>query len=494
MGSFLHLLPIVGATVSIFSLALLVPLAFSIATMDGARDAFVLALVLSTTVGAACWFGGRRFRREMQPRDGFLLVALVWTVLPAFAMLPLLLSMPDLSVTDAYFEAMSGLTATGATALVGLDELPTSINVWRCFMQWIGGMGIVVLAVALLSSLGIGGYVLMEQEAAGPTHEKLVARTASTAKSLWGAYAALTAVNLLLLWGGGFTFFESTCHAFTTMSSGGFSTFDSSMQQTGRVTGFIQWVTIVFMVLAGMNFSLHYSAFRWRWGYWARNSEMKVYLLIQFIAIVLVTVALMWSGTPEAQKYPDRYDGLEDNVRQAAFNVVSVCTTTGFASANYDEWPAFTWLILFVLRLFGGSAGSTAGGLKTIRVMVLMRYAWRELARVIHPNKVITIKVDGKPVDREVMSGILAFLTLYLLTYAVGVLLLAGLGESPSVAVSGSMACISSIGPGLMDVGPTSNFAHLGDASKWVCAALMLLGRLEILSVLVLVLPRTWKR
>jgi trk system potassium uptake protein TrkH len=485
MGSLIHLLPIVGATVGIFSLALVVPLAFSLVAMDGARHAFALALLLSTAVGAGLWFGGRRYKREMQPRDGFLLVTLVWTVLPAFAMLPLLIYMPDLSVTDAYFEAMSGLTATGATALVGLDALPTSINVWRCFMQWMGGLGIIVLAVAVLPLLGVGGTQLYKTEMPGPMKDaKLTPRIAETARGLWVVYFVLSGACLLAYGLAGMSWSDAFMHMSSTMGLGGFSSHDASFGYWNSPV--IEGVAVFFMLLAGVNFMRYFAVWRTRSPMpLLRCVETRAFFICVGGAIALISVYLVAQQT---------YSSCWQALRHTAFHVVSLATTTGYASHDYAQWPLFAPLLMILLGCFASCAGSTGGGIKMVRLLLLLKQARHELVRIVHPRVVNPVTLGGQVVPQQVLTAVLAYMMVYGASICGLTLVMLFSGLDVLTAFTAVVASVNNIGPGLGDVGPAVNFKGLSDFQTWVCTFAMLLGRLELLAVLVLFTPQFWRK
>ena len=485
MGRLLPLLHIVGVIVGIFALTMLVPLAFAWGGMDDARFAYDKALLVTGSCGLALYFGTRRFRRELQPRDGFLLVTLVWTVLPAFATLPLMFYLPGMSFTDAYFETVSGLTTTGATVMTGLDTLPLSINVWRCLLVLVGGMGIIVLAVAVLPLLGVGGSQIFKAETPGPMKDaKLTPRIAETARGLWVVYFAISTVCFFAYAAAGMGWADAFMHMCSTMGLGGFSSYDASFAAFNSPA--IEAVAVVFMVLAGVNFALYFMVWKRRSVVTLlRDVEARTYLAVLLFAVAAVALVLTWRGT---------YPTFLESLRHAAFNVVSVATTTGFASVDYALWPAFAPALMLLLCCFATSAGSTGGGIKMIRALLLVKQARREMVRIVHPHAVNPVRIGAVAVDNTVLFSVLAFMLVYGATalFMTLVLLLSGLDLV--TAASAVIACINNTGPGLGQVGPSGNYQGLTDFQTWVCTATMLLGRLELFSILVLLTPQYWRK
>jgi len=478
----LHLLSMV---LMLFAGCMLVPLAFSLALGDGAHWAYVQAMAATAVAGIALWSAAHRAGRELQVRDGFLLVALVWTVLPAFATLPLLLQLRELSFTDAYFEAASGLTASGATVLSGLDFLPPSINLWRGFMIWLGGMGVIVLAVAIMPLLGVGGSQLFKAETPTPMKDtKLTPRIAETAKGLWLVYFALTVACGLAYYWAGMSWLDALMHAFTTVGLGGFSTHDASYAYWDSPR--IEAVAIVFMLLAAINFATHFLA-------WHRRSlrvyrvdpEAKVFLLVVAVAVLGVTLYLVWARV---------YDDFGTALRYAAFNVVSIATTTGYSSIDFNAWPIFAPLVMLFLCSFASCSGSTGGGMKMIRALILFKQIFRELLRIIHPRVTNPVKLGGQLVGNNVVFAVLAYVFVYVSCIVLFTLLLTLSGADVVTAFSAAVASLNNTGPGLAAVGPASTYAVLNDFQTWVCSFGMLLGRLELFTLLVVLTPAFWRK
>jgi len=486
MQRFFPVLNVLAVVLMIFGASMTVPLMLSVALGDGAQRDYYSGIVATIAGGAGIFFATRRgVRREIQPRDGFLLVSGVWTVLPAFGMIPMLVYYPQLSVTDAYFEAVSALTATGATVLSNLDTAPASINLWRTLMVWLGGMGIIVLAVAIMPLLGIGGSQLFRAEMAGPMKEaKLTPRIEETAKGLWGVYVLLTALCALAYRLAGMSGLDAVMHAFTTVGLGGFSTHDSGFAFFDSPA--VEAVAIVFMLLSAVSFTVHFLAWRGRRVTpYLFDPEARRVVFWASVGTFMVAMHLWGEGV-----YPD----LATSLRFAVFHVVSVGTTTGYASADYSKWPIFAPAFMLFLSCFMSSSGSTGGGIKMIRAVVLFRQSLRELTRIVHPRAVVQVKVGERVVDNRVILAVLAYMLMYGATIIVAMMMLMVSGLDIVTAVSATLASINNLGPGLGAVGPYGSYAPLTDFQTWVCTAVMLLGRLELFTLLVLLTPAFWRK
>ncbi|MFY9514355.1 MAG: potassium transporter TrkG [Rubrivivax sp.] len=481
----LAVVALVGRMVVIFALLLLVPLLFALVGGDAAQQAFIDATLLTLAAGVVMSVLTLRFRRELQPRDGFLLVGLTWVVLPAFGALPLVLAVPGLSVTDAYFEAMSAFTATGATAMSGLDSLPLSVNVWRCFMTFIGGLGIIVLAVAILPLLGVGGSQLFKAETAGPLKDqKLTPRIADTARALWVAYFILAVSCFFAYRLAGMSWADAFMHMCSTVSLGGFSSHDLSFGYWNSAA--IETVAVVFMLLSGVNLVLYFVAWRSRsLGPLWRNPEVQAYVVVLAGSSLLISVYLVANGG---------YDSYALALRHTVFHVVSVATTAGFATHDYAQWPVFAPLLMILLGCFATGAGSTGGGIKMVRMLLLLKQARRELVRILHPAVVNPVVLGGRPVSDRVIQSVIAYMMIYGMTLVTLTMVLLFSGVDVVTAFTAVIACVNNIGPGLGEVGPAVNYSALGDFQTWVCTFAMLLGRLELLSVLVLFTPGFWRK
>jgi trk system potassium uptake protein len=461
------------------------PILWSIGAHDGAVIDFVAAALINAFVGMAVATATRKYRRELKPRDGFLLVTLAWTLMSASATIPLMIAIPGLSFTDAFFEAMSGLTTTGSTVLNGLDALPQSINLWRCTLHWIGGIGIIVLAVAVLPLLGVGGMQLYKAETPGPVKdEKLTPRITETAKALWFAYLAITAGGVLALHIAGMTWFDAICHCFSAIGLGGFSTHDKSINYFNSAS--IEFVLMCIMVLAAHNFARHFMAFRTlSLKPYLRDSEGKAIYLTLGISIAVVTVVL-WLD----KQYPD----FSSSLRHAAFAVISIGTTTGFVTEDYEKWAGFIAPLLLLLSCIVCSTGSTGGGIKMFRTLLLARHARRELKHLVHPSAVIPVRIGGQVIPERIVYSVLAFIFLYFITVVVLTFALLMTGLDLVSSFSAVLSSINNMGPGMGKIGPAFNYSVLSDAQTWICTAAMLLGRLEIFSVLVLFTGTFWRR
>ncbi|MDH4390814.1 MAG: potassium transporter TrkG [Aquabacterium sp.] len=484
MQSPLAVIALVGRMVVLFGLLMAVPLVFALVQRDSAVPAFVSAILVTLAAGLGLSLATRRFRRELQPRDGFILVGLTWTMLPAFAALPLWLAIPGLSLTDAYFEAMSGLTATGATVITGLDDLPMSVNVWRCFMMLVGGLGIVVLAVAVLPLLGVGGSQLFKAEMAGPLKDqKLTPRMAETARGLWIVYFLFSVACFLAYRWAGMGWADAFMHMCTTMGLGGFSSHDASFGHWN--SPLIEAVAVVFMMLAGVSFALYFAAWRQRSlrVLWA-NVEVRA-----FVGVVVATVALISLYLTANDVFPT----FAESLRHTVFHVVSLATTTGYAAHDYAQWPVFAPVLMILLGCFATCAGSTGGGIKMVRLLLLLKQSHRELVRIVHPNVVNPVVLGGQVVSPKVMQTVIAFMMIYGATLVSLTMVLLFSGLDVVTSFTAVIAMVNNIGPGLGDVGPAVNFGGLTDFQTWVCTFGMLLGRLELLTLLVLLTPQFWK-
>jgi len=424
---------------------------------------------------------GKKYNKNIGKREGYLIVALTWVVISFFGTLPFLLSGAIPDFTDAFFETMSGLTTTGASILKEIESVPKNILYWRSMTHWIGGMGIIVLTVAILPFLGIGGMQLMVAEMPGLQPDKLHPRITATAKRFWGIYVLLTIAEILLLWGGEMDFFDSINHSFATMATGGFSTKNDSIAGFGAYS---QYIIILFMIFAGTNFTLHYYALHRQFDKIKNNQEIRVYLGVILVATVYVAVGLVF--------FMDL--GIEKAFRDALFTTVSILTTTGFVTANYYIWPYFVWIIVFALMFIGGSAGSTGGGIKIIRHLLLVKNSWLEMKRAIHPQAVIPVKYNRKSVPKEIISNVMAFFLIYVLVFAVGVIVLALVGLDFETSIGATIASLGNIGPGIGGVGPVENYSFFTPFTKWFLSFLMLLGRLELFTVLIVLSPAFWRR
>ena len=474
-----------GSMLVVFGLTYLLPILAALVYDDGTLRHFLDAMAANIGLGAILWIITRGHRADLSARDGYLLVTLGWVLMAAAATIPLLLSLPEMTFTDAFFETMSGLTTTGATVMVNLDTLPEAINLWRHALQWYGGMGIIVLAVAILPLLGVGGRQLYKAETPGPLKEsKLTPRIADTAKSLWLVYAAITAMAILALWLAGMSWLDAISHASSAMALGGFSTHDASVGYFNSPA--IELVLTVFMLVAAMNFATHFIAIRKR--------SIRVYLhdgeAFAMLALVLGSCLAIAIYLWRAGVYPEFWTAL----RHATFNVVSIATDCGYASVDFDKWPILAPLWMLFLSCVCCSSGSTGGGIKMFRTIALFRQAGREMVRLLHPNAIVPVRIGGTAVPNNVIYAILAFIHVYTTTLITLTFMLVASGLDFMSAFSAVIASINNMGPGLNRVGPATNYAGLSDFQTWVLAIGMLLGRLELFTVFVLFTPAFWRR
>ncbi|MDT8334139.1 MAG: TrkH family potassium uptake protein [Desulfurivibrionaceae bacterium] len=473
-------LNIFGKLLILLSLFLLAPIPFSLYYHDGMLSAFVF----SSLVGAG--LGGLLIlffvpEKDLGYRDGFAIVVLSWLGLALLGALPYAFSGQMGSFADCFFESMSGFTTTGSSILSEIEVLPKSVLFWRSLTHWLGGMGIIVLSLAILPLLGVGGMQLYQAEMPGPTKDRLAPRIEDTAKILWSVYLLITLIVILLLMLGGVGFFDAICHSFATLATGGFSTHTASVGYFK--SAYVETVIIVFMFLAGTNFALHYRLFSGKYKTYLKNEEFRLYFKLTIFAILLIVLANMRYGI---------YDSFADNLRAASFQVVSILTTTGFATADFDLWPPVCKVILISLMVIGGCAGSTGGGIKVVRFLLFFKYARLQLRNLVHPKAVGAIKLGKIKVPQEVMVAILGFFALYIAFFMIATLLVTAMGVDIVTGATAVIATLNNIGPGLNLVGPAANFGHLPAAAKVLLSFCMLAGRLELYTVAVLLTPDFW--
>jgi trk system potassium uptake protein TrkH len=476
--SVIHLL---GFLLMFLAGAMLLPIPFSLYY----GDADTIALLMSAGITFASGFLAHRFsnlRHELRAKEGFAVVTLGWLVFSLFGSLPFLISGTIPSLTDAFFETMSGFTTTGATILTDIEAVPHGILFWRSLTHWIGGMGIIVMSLAILPFLGVGGMQLFKAEVPGPTADKLTPRVTETAKILWGVYLLISIAEAILLMLGGMDLFEALNHTFATMATGGYSTRNASIAAFD--SAYIDYVIIFFMILAGANFSLHYRFLRGDFNIHWLNKEFRY-----FLGIIVVATCIIGVDT-----FVNQYHNLTDTIRFTLFQVVSIVTTTGFGTADYEQWSYSSQFILLILMFIGGSAGSTGGGMKVVRVYLLMKVLLSEITRLIHPHAVIPVRANNRVVPREVTMNVLGFFVLSIVVFTAGTTVMAALGLNIETALGATAATLWNIGPGLGDVGPTDNYAHIPALGKWFLSWLMLMGRLEIYTVVVMLTPVYWRR
>ena len=495
-------LHVLGGLLLFLGAALLTPIPFSLYYRDGQVLTFLVSAAVTAITGYCLL---RRFKSssEVTLREGFAIVTFTWLSFALFGSLPYLISahlpaalawprgakasessdQPKAGLShpvDAFFESMSGFATAGASVITDIEATPRSVLFWRALTQWLGGMGIIVLSVAVLPLLGVGGMQLYEAEAPGPTTDRLKPRIEDTARLLWGVYALITAAGVVLLWFGDMDFFDALCHTFAAIATGGFSTRNTSMNAYGTYS---QLVVMILMIFGGANFSLHYYALRGKVGSYWRSDEFRFYIGI----LAGVMVILFLFNLPN-------YTNPLVNLRDSAFTVTSIMTTTGFATADYEKWPFGAQGVLVALMFIGGCAGSTAGGLKVVRFVLLVRHTVLQLVRLIHPRQIKVLKLDHRPVSNDIMQDILGYAVMYLAVFVIGSLLVSAAGVDLLTAATGLAACLTTVGPGLGNVGPMDNFAALPSFAKLVLCAAMLLGRLEFSTVFVMFFTTFWRK
>lgn len=473
---------ILGLLLVICGLGMLLALPFSIYYHEEWWN-IALAAAITIFTGLPTWyFLNKTAPRELKKRDGYLVVTLGWVIMSVFGTLPYIISGAIPNFTDAFFETMSGFTTTGASILNNIEALPKGVLFWRSLSQWIGGMGIIVLAVAILPILGIGGMQLFIAESPGISAEKLKPRIKDTAKRLWLIYVGLTFAETILLMLGDMSFFDAINHSFTTMATGGFSTKNKSIAHFQ--SPYIHYVITLFMFLAGTSFTLTYFMLKRKFKKVLGNEEFVVYTTFLILVTIILTGFVHSSTIHQFEK----------NFRDTLFQVVSIVTTTGFVTEDYTAWTPLVTIAFFALLFIGGSAGSTAGGIKVVRHIVLFKNSFLEMKRQLHPNAVIPVRLNKKAIQGEVTYHVLAFMMIYFLVFSLGSIIMAWVGLDFPTSLSAVATSLGNVGPGIGDVGPVNNFSAVPPVGKWVLSILMLLGRLELFTVLILFTPFFWKR
>lgn len=485
------ILNVLSAIVTLLGLSMLLAAAWSFYYQDYDLEGILISTLVCVTLGLPVWFLTRG-RVRLNIKDGFVLVTFVWLAVAVFGSLPFMITGVIPNLTDAFFESMSGVTTTGATIIGnratlphltnGIESLPHGILFWRSFIQWIGGMGIIVFSIAILPLLGVGGVQLFRAEVPGLVSDKIKPRVRETAKVLWLVYFGISLVEMLLLYFGGLSFFDSICHTFTTMATGGFSTKNASIGAYS--SAYIEYIIIIFMFLAGVNFSLHWRAISGNMRGYFKNGEFKFYGGVVILFSILIWGSIMHNG-----------DGFNHkSFRDSLFQTVSILTGTGFGTADYELWVPFAQLLLLIMMFFGGSAGSTTGGIKIARVMVIIKYSISETKRLLHPRAVIPMRIGKQLINDDVIRNTLGFVLFYSSIFVTVSIMLTAMGLDLVSAFGATAASIGNVGPGLGSVGPTENYAHLPTLAKWLLSFCMLLGRLEIFTVIVLLSRSFWKR
>ena len=484
--NFRQIVRVLGVLQLILGALMLTGLPFSYYHGSGDAVPLLQSAGVCFVVGGLFWHFSQTADKSLNKREGYLIVAFGWLTMVLFGTLPYLFSGEIPGITDAFFETMSGMTTTGASILTDIEAVPEGILYWRSLTQWIGGMGIIVLTVAIFPLLGIGGIELFSAEAPGPTSDKIHPRIQETAKRLWLIYVGLTVVLMVVLKVAGMSFFEAVNHSFTTMATGGFSTKNASMAAFD--TPAIQYPVIFFMFLAGTNYTVTYLALKGKWRKVWKNDEFKFYLLIVGFLGAVITLTVFAS-----QNVGGKTMSLEQAFRDSLFQIVSLITTTGFVTADYTAWTPGLTMVFFLLLFLGACAGSTAGGIKIVRNLVFLKNTILEFKRLLHPRAILPLKLNGEVVAPRIRTHIFIFLLLYMILFVVGSVAMAAMGYDFTTSVGAVATSLGNVGPGIGEVGPVDNFAHLSDAAKWLLSILMLMGRLELFTILVLMTPYFWR-
>jgi trk system potassium uptake protein len=493
MRSLLAIFNVLGALLALFAAYYLLPIVTALIYGESESVTVFLRCGAATLVaGVLLWLATRRHRAELKPRDGYLLVSLSWMAITLTAAVPLMLDEPRLSFTDAFFESMSGLSTTGSTVITGIDQLPYAVNMWRCALHWLGGMGIIVLAVAVLPLLGVGGMQLYRAEAPAAVKDaKLTPRITETAKALWMAYAGMSVACILALWASGMNLFDAICHGFSVMALGGFSTHDTSV-------GFfhsplIEFVMIVFMLLAAVNFSTHFMALRkGDLGAYKRDPEARWILVWLGVSVIGITLMVASAGLYQE---PGRAQvDLLETLRHTAFTVITLATTSGFVTEDYSLWPIFASMWMLFLSCVIPSTGSTGGGLKLFRALIMIKQARREMFVLVHPAAVAPLKIGGHVIPDRVIYSVLAFVFVYFMTIVLLTFTLLATGMDFLTAFTATIASVNNAGPGLGQVGPATTYGALSDLQTWICTLAMFLGRIEIFTFLILFTRSFWRK
>ncbi len=482
MINFKTVLKLLGSLLFIESFFLLLSTGVSLIYSEESYFALLIPGLITMSLGAVSMFSKSKKPANIGKKEGYLVVASVWVVFSAFGALPFVISGSIPDYTNAFFETMSGFTTTGASILNDIEAMPKGLLFWRSITQWMGGMGMIVMSLAILPMLGIGGMELFAAEVPGPTADKLHPRVQQTAKRLWGIYAGFTLIETILLMLGGMDLFDAVNHAFTTMATGGYSTRQASI---ANESAYIQYIIILFMFVAGVNFSLSYFALKFKFRQVFTNEEFRYYTGFVIAFTVALTI-IVFMRNQDA--------GFEKAFRDALFQVVSLVTTTGFATADYLQWGSLGISLTFVLMFFGGSAGSTGGGIKIVRIVMLFKNSFLEFKRLLHPSAIIPVRLNHRAVKLEIVLNVLAFIVVYILTFVIGTVVMSGLGLDLDSAMGSVIASLGNIGPGIGSVGPAENFAHIPDVGKWFLSFLMLMGRLELFTVMIIFTPVFWKK
>lgn len=478
-------LKIIGALTICVGLCMLFPLGFSIYYKDSGVMPFCWSIIITLLIGSILFFifQDRTSGKGLSHREGMTIVALGWVMAGLVGSLPFFLGGVFDSVVDCVFESLSGFSTTGASVLTNIEGVSKGLLFWRSLTHWLGGMGIIVLSLAILPFLGVGGMQLYKAEVPGPVPDKLKPRIKDTALALWKVYLLFTVLEAVLLMLGGMNLYDSLCHTFGTLATGGFSTKNSSVAYYN--SAYIDYVITFFMLVAGINFSLHYQILKGRPVALWRDPEFRFFSIVTAFVVFVITLSLYFSNT---------YNSISESFRYSSFQVASIMSTTGFATADYEAWPAITQALLLFCMFLGGCAGSTSGGMKHLRIMLLLKHSYQEVMRMIHPRLVSRVKLGKTVVQPDVLNGILGFAVLWLGLFMICGFIVSATGVDVVSSFAASLACIGNIGPGIGSVGPTDNYAHIPEIGKWALIFCMLLGRLEIYTVVVLCVPEFWRK
>lgn len=445
-------------------------------------NAILTSAVICANLGLLIWFVTRKVKKEVAKRDGYLIVTAGWLILGITGCLPFVLSGVIPSIPSAFFETLSGYTTTGASVLNDIEATPKGVLLWRSMTQWMGGMGIIVLTVAILPIFGVGGMEMFMAEAPGPASSKLHPRITDTAKRLWILYLALTFIEAVLLKIAGMSWYDAVNHAFTTMSTGGFSTKNASVAAFNSPA--IEYIITAFMLVGGVNFSMLYFIVKLKFGKVFQNEEFRTYLAVLFGITAVISIVL----------FNTQGSSMEKSFRDSFFQVVTIITTTGFSTVNYAAWSPFAYMLIILLMFTGGSAGSTAGGVKIVRHILILKNGYYEFKRLLHPRALVPVRINGKVVSQQIVYNVLAFFFIYLLSFVLGSVIISSFGYDIVTSAGASIACLGNIGPGIGGVDPSHNFSFFSDGAKVFLSFLMLIGRLELFTVLILLTPAYWKK
>lgn len=480
--NFKIVIAILGLIVLFIGVAMLFAIPFSLYYSDGAHLPLLFSSGFCIVIGLSVWYIFKSNEYDLTPRASFAIVTFAWVVMSLAGTIPFVVSGAIPNFTDAFFETVSGFTTTGASILTNVEAMPKGLLFWRSMTQWLGGMGIILLSLAILPVLGVGGMQLFKAESPGPTVDKIKPRIGETAKVLWQVYALLTILLILLLILGGMNLFDAISHSFTTMATGGYSTKNLSVGHYNSL--YIDAIITIFMFIAGVNFVLHYRALRGDFKSYFKNNEFVFYLSVIVISILFSVLLLMKSGN---------YNSFLDAIRYGSFQTVSIITTTGFSTADYELWPYAIQFLLFILMFIGGCAGSTGGGIKNMRMLILLKNGNTELRKLIHPKAIVPVRFNGKTIQQDIINNILAFFVLFIATFVVTTIILTTLGMDIISSMGAVIASLSNIGPGLGSIGPTDNYSHIPILGKWILSFCMIIGRLELFTALVIFTKVYWK-